>query len=184
VRLEFLRLLVRVKMSILERIETLKKSGNGFYRRSCQKISSSHSVSGDDRMTLLRLACVEYGKGLEEILKYEEEVRREDEGINSSDESDQLLVYKQQYYLNLGMMNFMLGDSHECRKCCNISLLFCNHCELLLSNLVDQEDKIETLVPILKPVVRRRFFSALVLILGAIESNAEETHCEDSILES
>lgn len=135
-------------MSLLPKIESLKRSGNGFYQRSCHK-----DTSRGDRMMLLRLACVEYGKGLEEILKYEEEYE-----LNlgeDSPENDKLLVYKQQYYLNLGMMNFFLNDSYECQKCCNISLLFCNHYDLLLSDLVNQQDKIKNLIPILKPVVSR-----------------------------
>jgi hypothetical protein len=152
-------------MSILEKIEAFKKSGNGFYQRSRQKVSSSLPLASsgrnkEDRETFLRLACLEYGKGLEEILKYEEDVMRGKNETMGSSEYDlminQLLVYKQQYYLNLGMMNFFLGDSNECRKCCNMSLLFCNHFDLFLSDLVNdkQQDKISTFVSVLQPVVR------------------------------
>jgi hypothetical protein len=128
------------------RIRSLKQRGNNLYRQS----SREKTLLGKE--SLLKEACLQYGKALEEMMKLEGQDQ-------SSDpiSQDDVTVFKQQLFLNLGISNYSFDNWTECQRCCNAAMVFCNEPDLLLSDLGRDHDLTSMITP-LKPVVWSIFF--------------------------
>jgi hypothetical protein len=129
-------------------VEDHKRRGNDLYGLSSKERSSPKKES------LLKEACIHYGKALEEMMRAEdEEVEKRGRSLSIAPvNQDDAMRLKQQLFLNLGMSNYSLHNYLECQRCCNAAMVFCNEPDLLLSDLGRDHDLTSTIHP-LKPVV-------------------------------
>lgn len=127
----------------MEEIKRHKSNGNDYYKKFLE------TKNKNLQKEYLMNSCVSYGKGIEEIMKFEAELPFEE-----------LLLLKPTLFLNIGMANFHLEEFFGCKRCCNAAIVLCNNSNLLLEDLGVNED-MTAFVPLNQPVVS----SLLVVIL-------------------